>query len=156
MFKPMTIGYYKQVRNNPRCKAEVDLMAGMVVVLDEVSKVAALPTADEAKGEVWIVSNIIDKPEIRSKEDFVILAGEYGRADFLADAKELPIELDFRVIETEYASLSVGDVLVPTANGKWIVADGTTIVAADYIISLEIIEKSGFGDKGIAAIVKVA
>lgn len=155
MFKPMTIGYYKQVRNNPRCKADVDLMAGMVVVVDEVSKKVLLPTAEEAKGSVWIVSNIIDKPEIRNKEDFYISAGEYIRADFLEDAKELPIELDFRVIETDYATLKVGDELVPSASGKWVVADGTTIIAADHTISLEIIEKSSFGDKGVAAIVKV-
>ncbi len=152
MFKPMTIGYYKQVRNNPRCKAEVDLMAGMVVVVDEAGRKAALPTAEEAKGEIWIVSNIIDKPEIRNKEDFTVLAGEYVRADFLADAKELPIELDFRVIGTDFDTINIGDKLVANAEGKWEVAVDTT----GYAVSLEVIEKSGFGDKGVAAVVKIA
>lgn len=152
MFKPMTIGYYKQVRNNPRCKAEVNLMAGMAVVIDEANKKASLPTAEEAKGEVWIVSNIIDKPEISNKEDFEILAGEYVRADFLADAKELVIELDFRVIKTDYATLNIGDKLVANAEGTWEVATDVT----GYAIYLEIVEKSSFGDKGIAAVVKIA
>ena len=49
MFKPLTIGYYKQVRNNPRCKAKVDLMPGMAVVLDEINKEAKLPAGDEVK-----------------------------------------------------------------------------------------------------------
>lgn len=152
MFKPMTIGYYKQVRNNPRCKAEVNLMAGMAVVIDETNKKASLPTAEGAKGELWIVSNIIDKPEIRNKEDFVIPAGEYVRADLLADAKELIVELDFRVIETDYATLKIGDKLVANTEGKWEVAADVT----GYAIYLEIVEKSSFGDKGIAAVVKIA
>lgn len=151
MFKPLTIGYYKQVRNNPRCKAKVDLMPGMAVVLDEINKEAKLPAGDEVKGGLWIVSNIVDKPEIGNKADFVVKAGEYVRADLLEDAKELGIELDFRVIDTDYANIQVGDVLVANTNGKWEVATETD----GYTITLEVVEKSNFGDKGIVAIVKV-
>lgn len=151
MFKPMTIGYYKQVRNNPRCKAEVDLIPGMVVTLDEATKKASLPTAETAKGEVWIVSNIIDKPEIHNKEDFTVLAGEYVRADLLSDAKELPIELSYRVLEDDYASIAIGDKLVADESGKWKKVD----VVDGYKVVLEVFEKTTFGDKGISAVVKV-
>lgn len=152
MFKPVTIGYYKQVRNNPRCEAEVDLMAGMAVTLDEATKKASLPTAITAKGELWIVSNIIDKPEIRNKEDFKVLKGEPVRADLLVDAKELPIELDYRVIATDYATVKIGDKLIANADGKWEVSADVT----GYKIYLEVVEKSNFGDKGVMAIVKIA
>ena len=42
-------------------------------------------------------------------------------ADLLEDAKELGIELDFRVIDTDYANIQVGDVLrqILMVNGKW-------------------------------------
>lgn len=152
MFKPVTIGYYKQVRNNPRCKAEVDLMAGMAVTLNEATKKASLPTATTAKGELWIVSNIIDKPEIRNKEDFKVLKDEPVRADFLVDARELPIELDYRVIATDYATMNIGDKLIANADGKWEVSADVT----GYKIYLEIVDKSNFGDKGVVAIVKIA
>ena len=116
MFKPVTIGYYKQVRNNPRCVAKADLLAGMAVTIDEAKREAKLPTTDTAKGDLWIVSNIIDKPEIRNKDDFKINSGEYVRADLLVDARELLIELDSSVIKD--TSVKVGDTLVANSNGK--------------------------------------
>lgn len=150
MFKPVTIGYYKQVRNNPRCVAKADLLAGMAVTIDEAEREAKLPTTDTAKGDLWIVSNIIDKPEIRNKDDFKINSGEYVRADLLADARELLIELDSSVIKD--TSVEVGDTLVANSNGKWEVkAD-----IAGYKIYLEVIELSTFGGSGVVALVKVA
>ncbi len=164
MFKPLTIGYYKQVRNNPRCKAQSNVYPGMVVVLDEANKTASVPAdAAAAQGKPYIVSNIIDKPEVENKADFVVQTGEYVRADYLADANELLIELDYRVIVTDLSTVAIGDVLVPaneTDNagngGKWIKADGEAIVASSYAINLEVVEKTTFGDKGVLCKVVVA
>lgn len=158
MFKFGTIGAFKQVRNNPRCKALKDLLDGQVVLPDDASKEAPTPAnADQAKGDVYVVGNIIDKPEVLNKADFKVLKGEYVRAFKLADLADLPVELDFRVVATDYASLAKKDVLVPAADGSgnWKKADGTTVVADDYKLNLVVLEKSSYGDKGLYCSVKV-
>lgn len=151
MFKFGTIGAFKQVRNNPRYIAAVDLVNGLVVIPNDATEVQALP-ADVAAAKLgeWVVGNIIDKPEIRNKVDFKVEAGEFVRAFYLPDLKELPVEIDASVVETAYASVAVGDVLVPNAvNGKWVKADGTTIDADDYAVGLKVLEKSTFGGQGL-------
>ncbi|MCM3273909.1 hypothetical protein [Paenibacillus elgii] len=154
MFKFGTIGAYKQVRNNPRCKATIDLKNGMVVIPNEANKTAPTPaTATLAKGDVYVVYNIIDQPEIRSTEDFVIPTGDHVRAFRLADLVGLPVEISDAVIKDSYSGLAKGDKLVPcddatdaTNKGMW-KKDATT--ASDYKVNLEIIEKTPFGDKGL-------
>lgn len=154
MFKPATIGYFKQVRNNPRCKASTDLLTGMAITIDEAKGLTLLPTAETAKGEVYIVSNIIDKPEIRRKEDFVVEKGEYVRADLVSDAKELPIELGADVIDG-YDEISIGDMLVPSTTGKWEKAtDVSGYDVSGYKVALEVVDKTAFSGKGLIAIVR--
>lgn len=158
MFKFGTIGAFKQVRNNPRCKATVQLKNGLVVVPNDATKEAPTPAATAtAQGEIFVVGNIVDKPEIRNSEDFAIEIGEYVRAFNLADLKELPVELNEDVVTTAYTSIAVGDKLVANhdGSGKWIKADGTTIVHTAYSVYLEVVEKTAFGGKGLYAIVKV-
>jgi hypothetical protein len=157
MFKFGTIGAFKQVRNNPRCKATQDLVAGLAVLPNDATKLAPTPaTADEAKGDVYFTGNIIDKPEIRNKADFKIEAGEFVLGFKASDADDLPVELSHDTV-VGYDALVKGDVLVVAGDGtgKWVKADGTTIVAADYKVTLEVLEKTTFGDKGIYATVKV-
>jgi hypothetical protein len=157
MFKFGTIGAFKQVRNNPRTKAEVDLVNGQVVLPNDATGLSSTPkTEDEAKGDVYVVYNIIDKPEIRNSAEFKVLAGEYVRAFRLADLVGLPVELNDEVVAVGYATLAKGDVLVPAGDGsgKWVKADGTDIVADEYQVKLEILEKTSFGGKGLYAIVK--
>lgn len=157
MFKFGTIGAFKQVRNNPRCKAVQDLLDGQVVLPNDATGNAPVPTTvDEAKGDVYVVGNIIDKPEIRNKVDFKVLTGEYVLAFRLADVIGLPIEIDHLVVSTDYATLTKGDKLVAAGNGsgKWVKADGTTVNADEYAVYLEVLEKSSFGDKGLYCAVK--
>lgn len=152
MFKFGTIGAFKQVRNNPRCKATKDILDGMVVLPDDATGLAPTPAnVAEAKGNVWVVGNIIDKPEIRNKKDYFIGNGEYVRAFLLSDLKELPVELDYRVVTPDYNTVAVGDVLVSAGDGsgQWVKADGVTVVASDYKVALKVIEKTTFGDKGL-------
>lgn len=148
MFKFVTIGAFKQVRNNPRCKALVDLVPGLVVVPNESTGNAFTPgTASSAKGDVYVVGNIIDQPEIRNKDDFKILKGEPVRAFRLADAVGLPIELSADTV-VDYDALVVNDVLVPSSDksGKWVKAGNDV---AEYKVSLKILEKTTFGGKGL-------
>lgn len=145
MFKFGTIGAYKQVRNNPRCVAHQNLLVGQVVTLNEATKLTVSPTSDTAKGEVYVVSNIIDKPEIRSKQDFVVEKGEHVLAFRLADLADMTIEIDEKVVTTAYASVSVNDVLVADTAGKWV----KTSAATGYKVSLVVLEKTSFGGKGL-------
>lgn len=156
MFNFGTIGAYKQVRNNPRTKATAETKNGQVLVLDEGAKTNAFPTADEAKGNnVYVAFNIVDKPEVRITNDFKIEEDEYVRAFRLADLVDLPVLVGHQVIATAYEDIAKGDVLVPeAATGNWVKADGTTVIAGDYAVSLEVVAKNGFGDQGIEAIVR--
>lgn len=156
MFNFGTIGAYKQARNNPRCKATAEILNGQVVKLDEAAKTAAFPAdATAAQGaDVYVAFNIVDKPEIRNTNDFSIEVDEFVRSFRLADLVDLPVLLGQKVV-AGYASVAPGDVLVPeAATGNWVVADGTTIIAADYAVSLEVVEKNLFADGGLEAIVR--
>ena len=144
MFKFGTIGAYKQVRNNPRCVAHQNLLVGQVVTLDEATKLTAFPTSETAKGEVYVVGNIIDKPEIRSKQDFVVEKGEHVLGFRLADLADMTIEIDEKVV-TNATGISVKDVLVADTTGKWV----KTSAATGYKVSLVVLEKTSFGGKGL-------
>lgn len=157
MFNFGTIGAYKQVRNNPRCKAVTELLNGLAVKLDEANKTVAVPAAaaDAQAGDIYVAFNIVDKPEVRNTNDFKIEADEYVRAFRLADLVDLPVLLGEKVLSTSYSTIAKGDVLVPeAATGKWIVADGTTIVSTDYAIGLEVVDKNTFAEKGLEVIVR--
>lgn len=152
MFNFGTIGAYKQARNNPRCKATTDLKNGQVVVLDEIKKEASLPSADDVVGkDLWVVFNIIDKPEVLSTNDFKVEEGEFVRAFLLADLVGLPVQLGHQVVK-DYDSLVAGDTLVVTTDGKWEKSSD----ASGNAISLEVIAKTGFAEKGLDAIVHVS
>ncbi|WP_079709854.1 hypothetical protein [Paraliobacillus ryukyuensis] len=157
MFNFGTIGAYKQVRNNPRCKATAETKNGQVVVLDEVNKTASFP-ADAAAAKVenlYIVNNADDKPETWTTKDFVVKEGEFLRNFRLADLVDMPVLLSHDVISTTYTDVAAGDILVAeAATGNWVKADGTTIVATDYPITLEVVSKNTFGDQGVEAIVR--
>ncbi|MBM7598098.1 hypothetical protein JOC34_000455 [Virgibacillus halotolerans] len=146
MFNFVTISAYNHVRNNPRCKAQEDLVNGLAVTLDEVAKEANLPDTEGAKGtELFVVFNIIDKPEIRNSADFKVEKGEFVRAFLLHDAKELPVEVGTAALSGQSA---VGDKLVVEAGtGKWVKAGEDD----DHAIQLEVTAKT---PNGVEAIVK--
>lgn len=159
MFKFNSIGALeKHVRNNPRNTAASELQNGMSVVMDDAAGTATVPAnATEAQGVTFVVNNIIDKPEIRNKADFKIESGEYVRGFLIEDAKELQVEVDYRVVVDTLSGLAVGDHLV-VANetdhagngGKWVKPDGTVVVnSSAYSVHLEILEKTTFGDNGL-------
>jgi hypothetical protein len=152
MFKFGTIGAFKQVRNNPRTKAVIELKNGSLVIPDDVTGLApTAATAAIAKSkDVYVVLNIIDKPEIRNSADFKIKAGEPVRAFKLADLADFPVELSYDLVKDAYTAVTVGSVLVPcddatdaTAKGMWKVS-----VATDYTVGIKVLEKTTFGDKG--------
>ncbi len=152
MFKFYSLAALQHVKNNPRTKAQSDLMVGQAVLVDEVAGTATTPsTATEAQGAIHVVNNIVDKPEVRNSADFKVEQGEYVKADFLTDADNLLAELDETVLVDDYSTLAVNDVLVPAgdSSGNWVKADGTSIIAADYKVNFEIVEKTTLGGNGL-------
>ncbi|WP_311078284.1 hypothetical protein [Paenibacillus polymyxa] len=162
MFKFGTIGAFKQVRNNPRTKATIELRNGYVVIPDDatgLAPTAATPTQAKST-DVHVVYNIIDKPEIRSSADFKIEIGEHVRAFRLADLVGLPVELSYDTVKDDYTAINKNDVLVPcddTDDTPSIKAKGKWKVSADpeYKVGIKVLEKTSFGEKGFYGIVIV-
>lgn len=158
MFKFNSIGALeKHVRNNPRNKAAADLQNGMAVVMDDANGTATAPAnATEAQGVVWFVGNNIDKPEIENSKTYTIETDEYVRGFLVEDAKELQVEIDYRVVVDDLSTLSVGDHLVPANGtdhpgneGKWVKPDGVLVYSSYYNTYLEILKKTTYGDNGL-------
>lgn len=150
MLKFKEIGNYKNAVNVGFCAAEVELHNGMVVEFDKATKKAKLPTTATAAG-LAIVMNNIDKPETESPNDYVIEVGEYPRLFVLESLKDRMLSMDCDQIATAYASISVGDCLVPKTNGTW-EKNNTT---SSYPFVLKVIEKNNFGGEGEGLLVQV-
>ena len=145
--KYKTIGAFKSVQNIPYCKAAVDMKIGMGVVLNRDTKVAQLPTADEAKATPYIVTNIIDQPEVRDSNNFTIAKGEFVRADDLRTVNGLEIEFSANEITTDIASIAKGELLGFGADGKLVKIAAST----GYDTYFNVIEKTSYCNSGILA-----
>lgn len=147
--KGKTIGYFKNVQNNPYCKAVVDLKVGMGVILDRVAKTAALPASeDEAKKVHYVVTNINDKPELHnSPETYVVKAGEFVRADDLHTVNEMEMEIAAFEIDGGTNDLAAEDVLVYGTDGLLV----KTSDASGYAVAFKVIKKTTYMDDGILA-----
>lgn len=145
--KYKTIGAFKSVQNIPYCKANVDLKAGMGVVLDRENKLAKLPTADEAKLISYIVTNIVDQPEIRNSNDFVVKKDEFVRADDLRTVNGLEIEFAANEITGGTTALVKNDLLGFDATGKLAKITDST----GYKTYFKVLEKTSYNDDGILA-----
>lgn len=152
MVKFREIGTYKNAVNVGYCKTPVVLKNGYGVTVDEKTKTVALPTATTAKQDVYIVINKIDKPEIHSPNDYTIEIGEYPRAFRVKSLDSRIIDMDMSTVTTEYSAIEVGNKLAFGTDGKLVeISDAT-----GYETYFEVIEKTGFGGKGLALKVKVA
>lgn len=156
-FKPATIGSFNVAINNPRVRCADDVKIGYVFSVVDGSTyleeaVAFNANATTPVGGTWVCMNIIDTPELLNSTDFVVVAGSYIRAFKLDVLKGLPVELSSDLITTTYATISVGDYLVPVADGTsylWVVATGT-----GYNCAIRVVEKTTFGGTGIFGIVE--
>jgi len=110
-------------------------------------KEAGEPFASDATakaGQVFVAMNIIDKPELRNFADYQIEIGEYIRAFNLNSLIGELVELSSDLCTTAFASISVGDILVPIPTGsnnmKW-----KKTVDTGYGVCLEVVKKTTFG-----------
>jgi len=115
------------------------------VVSDTQVVVPDLATAK--LGDIYVMCNIIDKPEILNTEDYKVIAGEYIRAFRLKDCVGLQFDMSADLVTDTYADVAVGNYIIPrsvedTTNTKlWTkIANPST-----YAIFLKVISKSTFG-----------
>lgn len=152
MIKFKEIGSYKTAHNIGYLTTPVILKNGYGVTYDLSTKVVALPTATTAKGDVAIVMNTIDKPEVLAPNDFEITIGENPRIFPLKALNGKTLQMDMDAVTTAYASITVDNTLTLGTDGKWVVNATLT----DYATYLKVVEKTTFGGAGLDVVVVVA
>lgn len=150
MIKFHEIGMYKNAVNIPYCKVSDTITDGVkngyAVTYSETTKTVSLPTATTAKGsDLTIVMNVLDKPELKSPDDYVVDAGEYARLFRLDSLANRMLDMNDLALTTAYASVSVGDKLVAGTDGKW----SKSASVDGYSAYLEVIEKTSFCGNGL-------
>lgn len=141
MIKFHEIGMYKNAVNIPYCKVPDTITDGIkngyAVTYSETTKTVSLPTATTAKGsDLTIVMNVLDKPELKSPDDYVVSAGEYARLFRLDSLANRMLDMNDLALTTAYESVAVGDKLVAGTDGKW----SKSASVDGYSAYLEVIE----------------
>lgn len=157
LFKFQNYSAIKNVQDNPRVEAVVETVNGNVfgvgdnvVVGARTIREAQVPFANAtaAQGDVWVMMNIVDKPEIRNYADYSVLAGEKIRAiklnNLIGEIVELSGDL---VIDSGALPPAVGVALVPTvaADAPDLMIWKTIADPANYSVYLEITAVTTFG-----------
>jgi hypothetical protein len=157
LFKFQNYSAIKNAQDNPRVVASVETVNGNIFGVADVPNAAGtgtietqVPFEDEAaaQGDVWVMMNIVDKPEVRNYSDYSVLAGEYIRAfklnSLIGEKVELSGDL---VIDSGGLPPAVGVALVPTvlADAPDLMIWKTTANTANYSVYLEITAVTTFG-----------
>lgn len=145
MIKFRNIGGYKNAQNIPYIPTTVELHNGMVVTVDMTKKTLALPSADTAKGEVYLVMNRYDKPEVNSPNEYVIEVGEFPRLFMVSSLNGVVLDCDTDQITGAYSSINVGDKLTAGTDGRLVVNSNTD----GFLTYFLVIEKNTFGGEGL-------
>lgn len=150
MIKFHEIGMYKNEVNIPYCRVSETITGGIkngyVVTYSEKDKIIVLPTSTTAKGgDLAVVMNVIDKPELYSPDDYVISVGECARLFRLDSLVNRMLDMNDLALTTIYTSVNVGDKLIAGTDGKWVKSASVD----GYSVYLEVIEKTGFCGNGL-------
>jgi hypothetical protein len=140
------------VPNKPNVVAIADTYNGYQFNITADTQVLVPNVASAKLGNMYVMCNIIDKPEIENTDDYKVVAGEYIRAFRLKDCVGLQFDMSADLITTAYADVSVGDDLVPEEDAgdgdgdgnspmKWI----KSASAAQFTVYLKVIKKTTFG-----------
>lgn len=124
LFKFQNYSAIKNVQDNPRVIATVETVNGNVFGITDRANAANTATTEvqtpfadaaAAQGDVWVMMNIVDKPETRNYADYSVLAGEYIRAFKLNSVIGEKVELSGDLVINGGGLLpAVGVALVPT------------------------------------------
>ena len=98
-------------------------------------------------GDVYVMLNIIDKPEIINTDSYKVVANEYIRAFRLKDMVGLQLDMSADLLTDAFADVAVGALIIGRS-----VADTTnpmkwtkTADVSAYEIYLKVIKKTTFG-----------
>lgn len=105
---------FLNVPNFPDIKAGAVLKNGYGVTV--ANKVASVASASAT--EIFLVLNIIDKPEVKNTTDFQIETGEYARLFNMNDVIGLEFDLSGDLI-TGSAPTATNKYLIPNGDGTW-------------------------------------
>lgn len=124
LFKFQNYSAIKNAQDNPRVVAAVETVNGNVFGVSDVANAGGTASVEtqvpfalaaDAQAEVWVMMNIVDKPETRNYADYSVLAGEYIRAFKLNSVIGEKVEMSGDlVIDSGALPPAVGVALVPT------------------------------------------
>lgn len=146
MIKFKNVGDFKNARNIGTVETPIELINGKLVTLDKVAGAIALPTADTAKGSLWVVMNERESvPYTGTTDDYVINIGECPRLVDVTTLKGVTLEMNDKCLTTKYVDIAEGDALVADTNGNFTkVSD-----ASGYETSFTVIKKTSYGGNGL-------
>ncbi len=138
---------FMKVPNHPEVVASaVTYNGNQFKLVDDVATVHAT-AAEVQAGDIYVMLNIIDKPEIKNTDEYCVTAGENIRAFRLKDCVGLKFDMSADCLTDAFADVSEGDLLVgrsaadTTDTMKWkVLADVT-----DYEVYLKVVKKTTFG-----------
>lgn len=160
LFKFQNYSAIKNAQDNPRVVATLETVNGNIFGVSDVANAAGtgsvetqvpFANAAAAQGEVWVMMNIVDKPETRNYADYSVLAGEYIRAVKLNNQIGEKVELsgDLVIVGAVQGdpNPAVGVALIPTVDADTpdLMIWKTTQNPAGYSVYLEITAVTTFG-----------
>jgi len=138
---------FLNVSNKPNVKAIADTYNGYQFNVVSDTQVIVPDLATAKLGDIYVMFNIIDKPEILNTEDYKVVADEYIRAFRLKDCVGLQFDMSADLFTDAFADVAVGNYVIgrsvadATNTQKWTkTADPST-----YAIYLKVIKKTTFG-----------
>jgi len=144
---------FLKVPNKPNVLAIADTYNGYQFNVVSDTQVIVPDLATAKLGDIYVMFNIIDKPEIINTDDYKVIAGEYIRAFRLKDYVGQQLDMSADLLTDTFANVAVGDTIIPrsvadtTNTMKWTkTADPST-----YAIYLKVIKKTTFGSFTIDA-----
>ncbi len=123
-------------------KPNTTVKNGYIGTFDVTNGVFRQITTGEDVGEIWIVGNIIDKPETLNTDDFELTTDDYVRIFKLDDVIGKRIEIQDTMVSTAFADVAVGDILIPEVDA-WTFVERTAEIGS--YITLTVKKKTTLG-----------
>ena len=138
---------FLNIPNKPNVLAIANTYNGYQFNVTSDTQVIVPDLATAKLGDIYVMFNIIDKPEILNTDDYKVIAGEYIRAFRLKDLVGQQFDMSSDLITDAFADVAKDNLLIPrsaadtTNTMKW---TKTADVSA-YEIYLKVIKKTTFG-----------
>ena len=157
LFKFQNYSAIKNAQDNPRVVATLETVNGNIFGVSDVANAGGTASVETqvpfanaaaAQGEVWVMMNIVDKPETRNYADYSVLAGEYIRAFKLNSVIGEKVEMSGDLVIADAVDpVVVGTALVPTVDADTpnLMVWKSIAAPAGYSVYLEVTAITTFG-----------